>query len=369
MASSQSSSQKKSDHIIDGRLFSRSTVMDRICSETEDLDSMEIIISRIEKQGLYRFGCQRSEFYDEHLVEEFFRDASVKLLSRNQGGGVDNISAKVQGVRLCIDKTLLKTLFDLPSEGLTMEELESFGSKELLTAYWGLFTGDSSNTEVHPSCNKKQFCLPFVYLHDFCCRIIENRTGAFESCTNLIFRMMVAILFGEKVNWCQIVLKRLGEEVVKPLSQKKSFGFHFNNIIFKSGIPLSRMAKKIGPRKFIGGCKPTAFNQAGFIATRPYINTFPTLSKPRGVSGKATSSEQISKKKKQSMSDSMSKLSKKKKQKKSSSKDAETVSAPITVERPSSELPEKPILQDTASEENSNASIPVNPESTANMSN
>ncbi|KAL6587013.1 hypothetical protein OROMI_002001 [Orobanche minor] len=305
MASSQASSQKKSDHIIDGRLFSRSTVMDTIKSETEDLDSMEIIISRIEKQGLYRFGCKLSEFYDEHLVEEFYSDASVKLLSRNQGGGVNDISAKVQGVRLCIDQSLLKTLFDLPSEGLTMEELESFGSKELLTAYWGLFTGYSSNTEkIGP---------------------------AFESYTNLRFRMMVVILYREKVNWFQIVLKRLGEEVVKPFSQKKSFGLLLNNIIFKSGIPLSRKAKKIDPGKFIGSCKPTAFNQ-------------------------------------RSMSDSMSKLSKKKKQKKaSSSKDKETVSAPTTVESLSSEHPEDPILQDAAPAEGTNVSIPVNPEPTTNM--
>ncbi|KAL6560833.1 hypothetical protein OROHE_006010 [Orobanche hederae] len=169
MASSQSTSQslKKKDHIINGHLFYRSTVLDRIISEIEDLDSMERIISKIEQQGLYRLGCMHSDLYDDHIVEEFYLDASVKLFSHKQGEGVSDISATVQGIHLCIDRTLLETMFGLPSYGLTMEELESFGSEDLLTAYWGLFTADGANTDVHPSCNKKRFCLSFVYLHDF----------------------------------------------------------------------------------------------------------------------------------------------------------------------------------------------------------
>ncbi|KAL6542458.1 hypothetical protein OROMI_024060 [Orobanche minor] len=69
MASSQTSSQslKKRDHIIDGRLFSRSNVLDRIKSETEDLDSMERIVSKIKQQGLYRLGCMHSDLYDEQI--------------------------------------------------------------------------------------------------------------------------------------------------------------------------------------------------------------------------------------------------------------------------------------------------------------
>ncbi|KAL6530942.1 hypothetical protein OROHE_014424 [Orobanche hederae] len=78
-----------------------------------------------------------------------------------------------------------------------MEELESFGLEELLMTFWGTFIGNSSDKRVHPSCHKKRFILPFVYLHDFCCRVVENRTGAFKMCTNLRFRMMVAIMFGE----------------------------------------------------------------------------------------------------------------------------------------------------------------------------
>ncbi|KAL6540764.1 hypothetical protein OROMI_024647 [Orobanche minor] len=176
MTSSQASqSMKKRDHIIDGRLFSRSTVLDRIESETEDVHAMEAIISKLELQNLHRLGRSQTDLYDEQIVEDFFRDASVKLFSRNHGGGVSEVSATVKGVQICIDSALLSTMFGLPSKGLTMEELETFGSEELLTAFWGLFTGNSSNTEVHPSCNKKKFCLPFVYLHDFCCRIIENR--------------------------------------------------------------------------------------------------------------------------------------------------------------------------------------------------
>ncbi|KAL6560287.1 hypothetical protein OROHE_006294 [Orobanche hederae] len=176
MASSQTSSHSlKRDQIIDGRLFSRSTVMDRIRKEVEDDDSVERIIIKLEEQGLYRLGHSHTEMYDEQIVEEFYHDASVKVLSCKHGGGVSNVSATVQGISICIDRELLVTMFGLPSDGLTMEELESFGSDELLTAYWGLFTGSRSNTDVHPPCPKKKFCLPFAYLHDFCCRIIESK--------------------------------------------------------------------------------------------------------------------------------------------------------------------------------------------------
>ncbi|KAL6535046.1 hypothetical protein OROMI_026420 [Orobanche minor] len=222
MASSRTSSHsQKRDQIIDGRLFSRSTVMDRIIYEVEDDDNMEKIISKIEEQGLYRLGSSHPELYDELIVKEFYRVATVKAHSRKHGREIISISASIQNISICINQDLLVSMFGLPSDGLTMEELESFGSDELLTAYWGLFTGKSSNKDVHPSCPKKKFCLPFVFLHDFCCRIIENKTGAFDTCTNLRFRKMVAILFGEKVNWSQIVLKRLFEEVSKPHSQKK----------------------------------------------------------------------------------------------------------------------------------------------------
>ncbi|KAL6585775.1 hypothetical protein OROMI_002419 [Orobanche minor] len=350
MASSQASqSLNKKDNIIDGRLFSRSTVLDRIKSETEDVDTMEDIISRLEQQNLHRLGRTQTNVYDEQIVEDFFRDASVKLFSHNHGGGVSKISATVKGVQICLDSALLSTMFGLSSKGLTMEEIEIFGSEELLTAYWGLFTGKSSNTDVHPSCNKKKFCLPFMYLHDFCCRIIENRTGAFESCTNLRFRMMIAILYGQPVNWCQVVLKRLSEEVLKPSSQKKSFGLLLNNILSKSGVPQSRNAKKIGSGKFIGGSKPTAFNRAGPFANRPFLRTMPTLKKELE---RSTAGEEASKKRKRSVSDSMSSLTEKKKQKKAAKPTAQ---------------PADQQAQSATTVEAQSASAPVPPEQTANM--
>ncbi|KAL6566884.1 hypothetical protein OROMI_015288 [Orobanche minor] len=350
MASSQASqSLKKKDNIIDGRLFSRSTVLDRIKSETEDVDTMEDIISRLEQQNLHRLGRTQTNVYDEQIVEDFFRDASVKLFSHNHGGGVSKISATVKGVQIYLDSALLSTMFGLSSKGLTMEEIETFGSEELLTAYWGLFTGKSSNTDVHPSCNKKKFCLPFMYLHDFCCRIIENRTGAFESCTNLRFRMMIAILYGQPVNWCQVVLKRLSEEVLKPSSQKKSFGLLLNNILSKSGVPQSRNAKKIGSGKFIGGSKPTAFNRAGPFANRPFLRTMPTLKKELE---RSTVGEESSKKRKRSVSDSMSSLTEKKQQKKAAKPTAQ---------------PADQQAQSATTFEAQSASAPVPPEQTANM--
>ncbi|KAL6547292.1 hypothetical protein OROMI_023013 [Orobanche minor] len=317
MASSQTSSHsQKRDQIIDGRLFSRSTVMDRIISEVEDDDNMEKIISKIEEQGLYRLGRSHPELYDELIVEEFYR---VETYSRKHGGGIISISSSVQNISICIDQDLLVSMFGLPSDGLTMEDLKSFGSDELLTAYWGLFTGKSSDKDVHPSCPKKKFCLPFVFLHDFCCRIIENRTGAFDTCTNLRFRMMIAILYGEKVNWSQIVLKRLSEEFLKPHSQKKAFGLLLNNILTRSGVRQSKHAKKIGTGKFIGGFKPSAYHQAGPSANRPFLNQMPSAKNPRGVSSKTSVAEdESSRKRKRSGSDSKSPLVEKKKHKKAS---------------------------------------------------
>ncbi|KAL6585733.1 hypothetical protein OROMI_002377 [Orobanche minor] len=368
MASSQTSSHsQKRDQIIDGRLFSRSTVMDSIISEVEDDGSMESIISKIEEQGLYRLGRSHTETYDELIVEEFYRNASVKSHSCKHGGGIISISASVQGISICINQELLESMFGLPSDGLTMEELESCGSDELLTAYWGLFTGKSSNKDVHPSCPKKKLCLPYAFLHDFCCRIIKNRTGAFDNCTNLRFRMMIAILYGEKVNWSQIVLKRLSEEVSNPQSHKKSFGLLINNILTRSGVRQSKYAKKIGTGKFIGGYKPSAYHQAGPTANRPFLNLMPLAKNPRGVSSKTSFAEdESSKKRKRSMSDSKSPLIEKKKHRKASkSKARGTVTDPVIIKDVPAAQPADHQTEGETPAVESTTSRPVHPEPTA----
>ncbi|KAL6560922.1 hypothetical protein OROHE_006101 [Orobanche hederae] len=262
MSSSQTTSftEKKKETIIDGRLFVQSVVMERIQNENDDVAAMEFVVSRIEQSGLFNLGRQYSELYDESLVEEFYQEASVRFRSEKKGGGVAEISASIRVVEIRINRHLLEDLFSLPSSGLKLEELESFGSEDLLSSFWCIFIGDMADKKVHPSCHKRRFTLPFVYLHDFCCRVVENRTGAFEMCTNLRFRMMVAILFGEPINWCQIILKRLQEEVSKPLSQKKSFGLLLTNIFSCLDVPFAMNSKKIGPGKFIGVLYPRFHN-------------------------------------------------------------------------------------------------------------
>ncbi|KAL6580002.1 hypothetical protein OROMI_008026 [Orobanche minor] len=148
---------ERGDHIIDGRLFSRSTVMDRIISEVEDDESMERIISKIEEQGLYCLGRSHPELYDELIVEEFYRVATVKAHYRKHGGGIISISTSIQDISICINQELLVSMFGLPSDGLTMEELESFGSDELLTAYWVLKR--LSDEASKPHSQKKSFGL------------------------------------------------------------------------------------------------------------------------------------------------------------------------------------------------------------------
>ncbi|KAL6580407.1 hypothetical protein OROMI_008431 [Orobanche minor] len=204
--------------------------MEIIQSENDDIATMEHVVSRVQQTGLFNLGRQHSNRYNESLVEEFYREASVRFRSVKKGGDMAEMSAIIHGVEIHINRHLLEDLFSLPSSGIKMEELESFGSEDLMSIFWCVFIGDSADKKVHPSCQKKRFIMPFVYLHDFCCRVVENHTGAFEMCTNLHFGMMVAIMFGEPVNWCQIILKRLQEEVSKPLSQKKSFRLLLNNI-------------------------------------------------------------------------------------------------------------------------------------------
>ncbi|KAL6543447.1 hypothetical protein OROHE_010069 [Orobanche hederae] len=276
MASSKTTSftEKKKETVIDGRLFVKSVVMNSIENELDDSAVMALVVSRIKQTGLFNLGRQHSELYYESLVEEFYQEASVRFRSEKKGGGVAEIFASICGVEIRIDRYLLEDPFSLPSSGLKLEELESFGSEDLLSSFWCVFIGDMAD-KVHPSCHKRRFILPFVYLHDFCCRVVENRTGAFEMCTNLRFRMMVAIMFGEPVNWCQVILKRLQEEVSKPLSQKKSFGLLLTNIFSCLDVPFAMNSKKIGPGKFIGGSKPTTFNKDIIPADMPSLLELP----------------------------------------------------------------------------------------------
>ncbi|KAL6563182.1 hypothetical protein OROHE_005769 [Orobanche hederae] len=305
MASSQTTSftEKKKETIIDGRLFVNSVVMDRIQNEHDDSAAMALVVSRIKQTGLFNLGRQHLELYDESLVEEFYQEASVCFHSEKKGG-VAEIFAAICGVEIRINRHLLEDLFSLPLTRLKLDELESFGSEDLLSSFWCVFIGDNTDKKVHPSCHKRRFVLPFVYLHDFCCRVVENRTGAFEMCTNLRFRMMVAIMFGEPVNWCQVILKSLQEEVSKPLSQKKSFGLLLTNIFSCLDVPFAMNSKKIGPGKFIGGRKPTAFNKDIIPADRPSVLELPQSENLQDVTKK--SKDVSSRKRKHSLSDKVS---------------------------------------------------------------
>ncbi|KAL6572508.1 hypothetical protein OROMI_013466 [Orobanche minor] len=306
--------------------------MERIQTENDDVATMEHVVSRAQQTGLFNLGRQHSDLYDESLVEEFYREASVCFRSVKKGGDVDEISATIRGVEIRINRHLLEDLFSLTSSGLKMEEHESFWLEDLMSTFWCVFIGDSAEKKVHPLCHKKRFIMPFVYLHNFCCRVVENHTGAFEMCTNMHFRMMVAIIFGEPVNWCQIILKRLQEEVSKPLSQKKSFRL-FLNIFSCLDVPFSMTAKKIGPGKFIGGCKPTSYNKDIIPADRPSVFELPQSVNPRNVTEKSKAVS--SKKRKHSVSDKKSPpviLEKKKKKLKKAHKPKPTEVAAIPVE-------------------------------------
>ncbi|KAL6554730.1 hypothetical protein OROHE_007469 [Orobanche hederae] len=349
MASSQTTSftEKKKESIIDGRLFVQAVIVERVQTENDDVATMEHVVSRIKQTDLFNLGRQHSDLYDESLLEEFYREASVRFHSVKKGGDVAEIYATICGVEIRINRHLLDDVFSLPSSGLKMEELGSFGSEDLMSTFWCAFIRDSSDKKVHPSCHKKRFILPFVYLHDFSCRVVKTRTGKFEMCTNLCFRMMLVIMFGEPVNWCQIILKRLQEEVSKPLSQKKPFGLLLNNIFSCLDVPFSNTVKKIGPGKFIGGCKPTAYHKDIIPADRPSVFELPQSANPRDVTEK--SKVVSSKKRKHTVSDKKSPPAvpeKKKKKIKKARKPKPTEVSATPVEAPTQENAE--VAQPTA---------------------
>ncbi|KAL6500817.1 hypothetical protein OROGR_027325 [Orobanche gracilis] len=281
MSTSTASQILKKDNIIDGRLFDEEKVLAMVRKENEDEMTMTFVIKKLKNQGIYKFGLLRTEVYDEKMVEEFYQEAVVTNLPLSKGGDVQSISATVREILVVIDRQMLEDFFELPSDGLTLEELEAYGSEKLLKKFWQLFTGASADEAAHPSCHKKNFFLPFFYLHEFCCRVVENRTGAFEMCTGLRYRMMMAIMTGEPVNWCQIILKRLQEEVAKPATQKKSFGLALNNILALSGVRIEDDAKAVGKGKFIGGTRPVTYNKTLLHASRPSCFTMPQAENPR----------------------------------------------------------------------------------------
>ncbi|KAL6575417.1 hypothetical protein OROMI_012702 [Orobanche minor] len=334
MASSQTTSftGKKKESIIDGRLFVQSIVMERIQTENNDIAAMEHVVSHIQQSGLFNLGRQHLDLYDESLVEEFYQEALVCFHSVKIGGDVVEISATIHGVEICINRHILEDLFSLPSSGLKMEDLESFRTEDLLSSFWCILICDIADKKVHPSCHEKRFLLPFVYLHNFCCRVVKNHKGAFEMCTNLRFRMMVAIMSGEPVNWCQIILKRLQEEVSKPISQKKSFGLHLNNIFSCLDFPFAMNAKKIGQGKLIGGSKPISFKKDVIPADRPSVFELPYSAILRDVTKKPKAVS--SKNRKHSLSDTKSQpavpVQKKKKLRKAHKpKPIEVISTPV----------------------------------------
>ncbi|KAL6553872.1 hypothetical protein OROMI_019545 [Orobanche minor] len=179
--------------------------------------------------------------------------------------------------------------------------------------------------------------------------------------------MMIAILYGEKVNWSQIVLKRLSGEVSKPHSQKKSFVLLLNNILTHSGVRQSKYAKKIGTGKFIGGYKPSAYHQAGLTANRPFMNLMPSAKNPRGVSSKTSVAEdESSRKRKRSVSDGKSPLIEKKKHEKASkSKARGTVTDPVIIKDVPAAQPTDHQTEGETPAVESTTFRPVHPEPTA----
>lgn len=119
-------------------------------------------------------------------------------------------------------------------------------------------------------------------------KVLENRIGAFEMCTNLTFRLMMAIMSRQNVNWCQVLFKRLGEEVEKPDTTIKSFSLILKYILTQNGIQQSPTAEEIQACKFLGGTRPTLYNKKTSVESLPNLDSMPQSSYPRDISGTST---------------------------------------------------------------------------------
>ncbi|KAL6550607.1 hypothetical protein OROMI_021095 [Orobanche minor] len=130
-------------------------------------------------------------------------------------------------------------------------------------------------------------------------------------CTNLRCRMMVAIMTGEPVNWCQIILRRLQEEVAKSATQKKSFGLVLNNILALSGVRIGDDSKSIGSGKYIGGYRPVSNKKKIICADHVSHLSMPVVEKPRvrAVSSPLPSTEEPAHQKKKKPTEKKRKVS------------------------------------------------------------
>ncbi|KAL6575295.1 hypothetical protein OROMI_012580 [Orobanche minor] len=129
MPTSQTSSLsvKKKESIIDGRIFTKSMVMERINLKGKDDIGMEMVVSRLKQQGLYRLASHHADLYDEQIMEEFYFDVSFKYSYQRRGGDIFDIMVTVQGIEISLNRELLEDIYRLPSNSLKMEELEMLG--------------------------------------------------------------------------------------------------------------------------------------------------------------------------------------------------------------------------------------------------
>lgn len=66
---------EKKETIIDDRIFARSVLWERVIFEDEDMAWMNLVVSHVKQQDLYRIGSLHPENYDDAIVEEFYLDA------------------------------------------------------------------------------------------------------------------------------------------------------------------------------------------------------------------------------------------------------------------------------------------------------
>ncbi|KZV34213.1 hypothetical protein F511_39444 [Dorcoceras hygrometricum] len=159
-----------------------------------------------------QFSCKK------RLLKYEFRllnDILEKIHSLIQDG---DVTCAVSGKYVEISISRFSVVFNLPTDGLIdLSDVQN----DLVLQERTLFS--NSGKPVQFSCKKRLLKYEFRLLNDILEKSITVKPGSFDAVTHEKFLMMIAIHFGIKVNWSEILFEVLKEMVDRTTRRAKGF--------------------------------------------------------------------------------------------------------------------------------------------------